>query len=131
VRLGLYRRLAELESETEIEAAAVELVDRFGKLPDEVETLLKVVAIKALCRRANVDRIEAGAKGAVITFRENKFDNPEGLLGWIASMSPLCKIRPDQKVVWFNDWENVEERLEGTKELLENLVKIAEQRKAA
>jgi len=129
VRLGLYRRLADLESENEIEAAAAELVDRFGKLPEEVETLLKVVAIKTLCRRANVDRIEAGAKGAVIAFRDNKFDNPEGLLRWIASMAPLCKIRPDQKVVWFNDWQNVDARLEGTKELLENLVVIAEQAK--
>jgi transcription-repair coupling factor (superfamily II helicase) len=126
VRLGLYRRLADLEDQNEIEAAAAELVDRFGKLPEEVETLLKVVAIKALCRRANVDRIEAGAKGAVIAFRDNKFDNPEGLLKWIAMNAPLAKVRPDQKVVWFEDWDNIETRLRGTRELLKNLVKIAE-----
>jgi transcription-repair coupling factor (superfamily II helicase) len=126
VRLGLYRRLADLEDQNEIEAAAAELVDRFGKLPEEVETLLKVVAIKALCRRANVDRIEAGAKGAVIAFRDNKFDNPEGLLKWIAMNAPLAKVRPDQKIVWFEDWDNIETRLRGTRELLKNLVKIAE-----
>lgn len=126
VRLGLYRRLADLEDQDEIESAAAELVDRFGKLPEEVETLLKVVAIKALCRRANIDRIEAGAKGAVIAFRDNKFDNPEGLLKWIASNAPLAKVRPDQKVVWFEDWDDIETRLRGTRELLQNLVKIAE-----
>lgn len=125
VRLGLYRRLADLEDQNEIESAAAELVDRFGKLPEEVETLLKVVAIKALCRRANVDRIEAGAKGAVIVFRDNKFDNPEGLLKWIAMSAPLAKVRPDQKVVWFEDWGDIETRLRGTRELLQNLVKIA------
>jgi transcription-repair coupling factor (superfamily II helicase) len=131
VRLGLYRRLADLEDESAIEPTAAELVDRFGKLPKEVETLLKVVAIKALCRRANVDRIEAGARGAVIAFRDNKFDNPEGLLRWIASNAPLAKVRPDQKVVWFEDWGDIATRLKGTRELLLNLVKIAEGGRAA
>jgi transcription-repair coupling factor (superfamily II helicase) len=126
VRLGLYRRLADLENENDIEAAAAELVDRFGKLPEEVETLLKVVGIKALCRRANVDRIEAGPKGATIAFRDNTFANPEGLLKWIAANAPLAKVRPDQKVVWFNDWNDIVTRLKGTRELLQNLVKIAE-----
>ena len=66
VRLALYRRLAELEDEREIEAFGAELIDRFGPLPEEVEHLLQIVAIKALCRRANVEKIEAGPKGAVI-----------------------------------------------------------------
>ena len=66
VRLALYRRLAEIEDEREIEAFAAELVDRFGKLPDEVEHLLQIVAIKALCRRANVEKLDAGPKGVVL-----------------------------------------------------------------
>jgi transcription-repair coupling factor (superfamily II helicase) len=131
VRLGLYRRLADLESDAEIEAAGAELVDRFGKLPPEVETLLKVVAIKAFCRRANVERIEAGPKGAVIAFRDNKFDNAEGFLAWIAANAPLAKIRPDQKIVWFEDWQDADARLAGARELLQNLVRIAELAKKA
>ena len=131
VRLGLYRRLADLESDAEIEAAGAELVDRFGKLPPEVETLLKVVAIKALCRRANVDRIEAGPRGAVVAFRDNKFDNAEGLLAWIAANAPVAKIRPDQTIVWLEDWRDAAARLAGARALLENLVRIAERAKAA
>jgi transcription-repair coupling factor (superfamily II helicase) len=131
VRLGLYRRLADLENDGEIEAAGVELVDRFGKLPPEVETLLKVVAIKALCRRANVERIEAGAKGAVMALRDNKFDNPEGLIRWIAGNAPIAKIRPDQKIVWLEGWQDAGARLAGARELLENLVRIAEGAKTA
>ena len=79
MRLALYRRLAEIEDEGEIESFAAELVDRFGKLPGEVEHLLQVVAIKALSRRANVEKIEAGPKGVVLSFRDNIFANPEGL----------------------------------------------------
>ena len=79
VRLALYRRLAEIEDERDIESFAAEMVDRFGPLPGEVEHLLQVVAIKALCRRANVEKLEAGPKGVVLSFRDNIFANPEGL----------------------------------------------------
>jgi len=44
VRLGLYRRIGALASDAETEAMAAELVDRFGKLPQEVEHLLSVMA---------------------------------------------------------------------------------------
>ncbi len=126
VRLGLYRRLADLEKSADIDAAAAELIDRFGPLPEEVKTLLEVVAIKALCRRANVERIEAGSKGAVVTFRDNKFPNPVGLIGWINDKTSAAKVRPDQKVVFFRDWDKIDHRLRGTKAVLESLVGIAE-----
>jgi transcription-repair coupling factor (superfamily II helicase) len=131
VRLALYRRLADIEDENDIEAFAAELVDRFGKPPEEVEHLLKIVAIKSLCRRANVERIEAGPKGAVLQFRDNIFPNPEGLIAYIAKESPAARVRPDQKVVLFDDWENPGDRLKGTTAMLRKLVQIAEAKKAA
>jgi transcription-repair coupling factor (superfamily II helicase) len=131
VRLGLYRRLADLENTAEIDAAAAELVDRFGALPDEVKTLLEVVAIKALCRRAHVERIEAGPKGAVVAFRDNVFPDPDGLIAWINDKRSAARVRPDQKVVLFRDWQKIEDRLRGAKTVLENLVGIAERAKAA
>ena len=131
VRLGLYRRLADLEDEQAIEAFGAELVDRFGSLPDEVEHLLKIVAIKLLCRRANVERIEAGPKGAVMQFRDNVFANPTGLISFIGKMGSAARVRPDQKVVLFYDWEKPSQRLHGTTAVLRNLVRIAEQAKAA
>jgi transcription-repair coupling factor (superfamily II helicase) len=131
VRLGLYRRLADIENEQEIEAFGAELVDRFGKLPDEVEHLLKIVAIKSLCRRANVEKIETGPKGAVMSFRDNSFANPEGLIAFIGKQGAAARVRPDMKVVLFYDWEKPSQRLHGTTAVLRNLVRIAEQAKAA
>ena len=72
------RQAVRRRTRREIEAFGAELVDRFGTLPDEVEYLLQVVAIKSLCRRANVERIEVGPKGAVLAFRDNTFANPKG-----------------------------------------------------
>lgn len=131
VRLGLYRRLADIEDEQEIEGFAAELVDRFGPLPEEVDHLLKIVAIKGLCRRANVEKVETGPKGAVLQFRDNIFPNPEGLIRFIAEQAPAARVRPDQKVVLFDDWEQPEQRLKGTTAMLRKLVRIAEQAKAA
>jgi transcription-repair coupling factor (superfamily II helicase) len=129
VRLALYRRLAEIEDEREIDAFAAELVDRFGKLPSEVEHLLQVVAIKALARRANVEKVEAGPKGVVLAFRDNVFANPEALIGYIRDHD--ARVRPDQKVVFFEDWQRPIERLKGTAAILRKLVAIAEPAKAA
>jgi len=131
VRLALYRRLAELEDEQDIEAFGAELVDRFGSLPEEVEHLLKIVAIKGLCRRANVEKIETGPKGAVLSFRDNTFANPEGLISFISRQGEGARVRPDMKVVLFHDWEQPMQRLHGTTAVLKNLVRIAEQAKAA
>jgi transcription-repair coupling factor (superfamily II helicase) len=131
VRLALYRRLAEIEDERDIEGFGAELVDRFGPLPIEVEHLLKIVAIKALCRRANVERIEAGPKGAVITFRDNSFANPERLVGFIREQGPSARVRPDMKVVFFDDWEQPEDRLKGAADILRSLVQLAQPAKAA
>jgi transcription-repair coupling factor (superfamily II helicase) len=131
VRLALYRRLAEIDDEREIEAFGAELVDRFGPLPSEVEHLLQIVGIKTLCRQANVERIEAGPKGAVISFRDNTFANPERLVAFIRDQGPAARVRPDMKVVFFDDWEDAEQRLRGTLATLRNLVTLAQPAKAA
>jgi transcription-repair coupling factor (superfamily II helicase) len=131
VRLALYRRLAEVEDEREIDAFAAELVDRFGSTPVEVKHLLQIVAIKALCRRANVEKVEAGPKGAVLTFREDRFADPEGLVRYIHDRGPTARVRPDMKVVFFEDWEKPEARLKGTTTILRSLVNLAGRAKAA
>src|SRR6185369_11246324 len=80
VRLSMYRRLSEAEKAQDREALAAELIDRFGPLPPETDSLLKVVAIKGLCRETNVAKIDVGPKGAVLTFRDNNFANPGALM---------------------------------------------------
>ena len=131
VRLGLYRRMADLDDERDIDSFAAELVDRFGPLPEEARDMLEIVRIKVLCRRANVAKIDAGPKGAVISFRDDKFDNPEGLLTFIQKQGPGVRVRPDMKVVFQDDWEGTDERLKGAAEILRHLVTIAEKKKAA
>ena len=110
----------------EIERFAAELIDRFGALPEEVQHLLKVVAIKSLCRVALVEKIDAGPKGATLTFRNNTFPNPIGLVRLIGAHASTMKVRPDQKVVIARSWPEPEDRLKGAQSVLTQLAKLAE-----
>jgi len=130
LRLQLYRRLSTLETEQDIESFAAEMVDRFGPTPPEVEQLLKIVAIKALCRRAHVEKVDAGPKGVIIAFRDNLFADPAGLVRFVSQERSYAKVRPDMKIVFVRDFDTPQERLEGTRDILRTLVSIAEKKKA-
>jgi len=122
VRMSLYRRLADLEGRDEIEGFAAELIDRFGDLPEEVENLLDIFAIKQLCRKAGVAHVEAGPKGAVIGFHKDTPPNPEKVMQWIAAKKGSIKIRPnDQKLVAVRHWETPAERVKGVQSLMKEL----------
>jgi transcription-repair coupling factor (superfamily II helicase) len=130
VRLGLYRRIGGLASDAETEAMAAELVDRFGPLPQEVENLLQVVALKRACREAGVEKLEAGPKGMVLTFRGNAFSNPAGLVAWLASKGGLVRLRPDHKLAIAREMD-VATRLRFARDTLGALAGIVGQAKAA
>ncbi|MDP6269819.1 MAG: transcription-repair coupling factor [Alphaproteobacteria bacterium] len=127
VRLGLYRRLSRLEERAEIDAFAAELIDRFGNLPEEVEHLLRIVAIKQLCRAAGVEKLEAGPRGATLNFRANEFANPAGLVAFIEDQVGTVKLRPDHKLVYMRSWPAADERLTGAQRLLVQLAEIAQE----
>lgn len=126
VRLGLYRRIAGLQNEAEIDAMRAELVDRFGSLPPEVENLLDVVVIKRLCRAAGVDRLEAGPKGMVVQFRNRQFRNPAGLLNWVERHRDQgVKLRPDHKMAVVREMTNAQ-RIRMARKVMGALKKLAE-----
>jgi transcription-repair coupling factor (superfamily II helicase) len=125
VRLGLYRRIAALVDRAEIDGFAAELIDRFGPLPPEVENLLRIVAIKRLCREAGVEKVEAGPKGAVVSFHKNNFAKPEKLIALIGRERKRFSVRPDQKLVLHSAWETPQARVEGVHALMQELAKLA------
>ena len=125
VRLGLYRRIARLEGQDQVDSFGAELIDRFGKLPGEVEHLLKIVAIKSLCRQANVEKLDAGPRGATLAFRRQRFANPGALVDFINEADGTVKLRPDHTLVVARTWEEVEMRLQGVEAIMRRLVALA------
>jgi transcription-repair coupling factor (superfamily II helicase) len=125
VRLALYRRLSDAEKADDREALAAELIDRFGPLPPEADQLLKVVAIKGLCREANVAKIDVGPKGAVVSFRNDHFANPGGLVAHVQKNQLAWRLRPDQKVVIKGEWDTPNQRLAAAERILTALATLA------
>jgi transcription-repair coupling factor (superfamily II helicase) len=122
LRLSIYRRIADLQDRTEIEAFAAELIDRFGPLPKDVENLLDLVEIKQLCRAAGVERIDAGPKGAVVSFHPSTKINIQKLVAYIQKQTGTAKIRPeDQKLVFMRAWEDLPLRVKGVHKILKEL----------
>ncbi len=125
VRMSLYRRIALLMDQEEIDAFAAELADRFGTIPPEVDNLLRVVAIKRLCRSAGVEKIDAGPKGATLAFRNNTFAKPDGLVTFIQQQAGSVQLRPDHRLVYRRAWTKPEQRVVGLTRLMEELAALA------
>jgi len=112
VRLGLYRRLSGLHTKVELEGFAAELIDRFGKLPREVNTLLLIVRIKEACKKAGIARLDGGPKGATVQFHNDKFANPAGLVEFIQDQRGLAKVK-NNKIVVRRDWTKESDKIKG------------------
>lgn len=112
VRLGLYRRLSGLATKVELEGFAAELIDRFGPLPKEVNTLMLIVRIKAMAKRAGIARIDAGPKGATIQFHNDKFANPSGLVDYLTAQGSGAKVQGN-KIVLLASWKSDADRIKG------------------
>ncbi|WP_281972016.1 transcription-repair coupling factor [Ruegeria faecimaris] len=131
VRLGLYRRLSSLSTKVELEGFAAELIDRFGTLPKEVNTLMLVVRIKAMCKRAGIAKLDGGPKGATIQFHNDKFASPQGLVEFIQNQRGLAKVK-DNKIVVRRDWKKDSDKIKGAFAIARDLAEklVAEKKRA-
>ena len=123
VRLGLYRRLSSLATKVELEGFAAELIDRFGPLPKEVNTLMLIVRIKAMCRKAGISKLDGGPKGATIQFHNEKFASPGGLVAFLEDQRGLAKIR-DNKIVVRRDWTRTPDKIKGAFTIAKDLAAL-------
>jgi transcription-repair coupling factor (superfamily II helicase) len=121
LRLSLYRTLAGFKAIKEVDQFAVELIDRFGKYPVEVEHLLLLIKLKIKAKQINVEKIDAGPKAITFAFRENKCLHPEELLDFISKNQSYLKIRPDQKLLISKEFLDIKQKIQFIDELLEKL----------
>ena len=125
LRMGLYRRLGDLDDRQAIDSFAAEMIDRFGALPDETANLLKIVEVKLNLKQAMVAKLDIGARGAVVTFAPSGFPDLASLLGYIERLKGAAKLRPDSKMTVARDWPNAEARLNGALQLARGLARVA------
>nr|WP_246351791.1 transcription-repair coupling factor [Sphingobium subterraneum] len=131
LRMGLYRRLNDLEDAHAIEAFAAEMIDRFGSLPEATQNLLTLIQIKQNCVAAGISRLDVGGKGALVTFHNDSFADPMGLIAYVQRLSGTAKLRPDNKLVITRAWPQPAARLHAGLQLSKGLAKVAENGLAA
>ena len=124
LRMGLYRRLGDLEDRQAVEEFAAEMIDRFGPLPDETKNLLTIVETKINCRKACITKLDVGAKGAVVSFIDSGFPDLAGLLAYVDRLKGQAKLRPDSKLVISRDWPSGSARLNGALQISRGLSRV-------
>ena len=121
LRLATYRRISEIEDDEAGDALAAELIDRFGKLPEEVNSLIKVMKIKRLCRKAHVEKVDAGPMGVVMTIRHKDISDPSIIMNAI-TQNAGWRLRPDQTILVKGNFEKPMPRLQGTERAVKALI---------
>ena len=121
VRMALYRRLNDAADKAEIEALAAEMIDRFGDLPAATANLVRLIEIKHQAIKANIAKIDVGAQGTLVTFHQDDFPDPAGLLAYVDRLKGTAKLRPDMKLVISRAWGSPESRLNGLFQLTKGL----------
>lgn len=125
-RMELYNRIGSIKTAEEIENLKIELIDRFGNYPVEVNNLFITIKLKILCKKAHIERLDAGEKGATVSFWQNTFPNPAGLVNYIASQMGTIRIRPDQKLIVMRPWGKIEDRLKGVEKIITRIAELSE-----
>lgn len=129
VRMALYRRLNDADDQREIDALSAEMIDRFGPLPAPTENLIKLIEIKRQAIQANIAKIDVGAKGSLVSFHDDEFPDPMGLVAYAQRLEGTVKLRPDNKLVITRTWGDPKSRLNGLFQLTKGLSQIARKAK--
>ena len=125
IRMEIYKRLSSIILEEEIDEIAAELIDRFGSLPQEVETLIDTIGLKNLCKKTNIEKIDCGNNGFLISFKNNTFSNPVELIKYINNKKNYISIRSDQRLfVKFK--EQKENLIDYIKSIVNDFLKMIE-----
>ncbi len=122
-RLSIYRRLANVDSDAELEGLRVELADRFGPLPEETQRLLDVTEMKAICKRLGIAKVAAGPKGILLAFRQDTPVEADRLVAFVHQRPGSLKLRPDAKLVASGQWPDPTVRVRELGKLLNDLEK--------
>lgn len=124
LRLSLYRKLASFRIETEIEQFAVELIDRFGEYPVEVEYLFEVLKLKIKAKKINIDKIDAGPKAITFSFYGNICPFSEKLINFVENNQSYLRIRADQKLLITKEFKETNQKIKFIEDMLEKLYKL-------
>ncbi|MGP1068490.1 transcription-repair coupling factor [Serratia sp. CY56907] len=118
-RLSLYKRIASAKSDGELDELKVELIDRFGQLPDAARNLLQCAALRLHAQKLGIKRIESNERGGFIEFGDNNRVDPGYLIGLLQGNPQVYRLDGPSKLKFTLDLADRQKRLTFTEELLD------------
>ena len=97
-RLSAYRRLSRIADMEDVSAIKEELIDRYGKLPEEVSNLLLKIVFKVLAGKAGIKKLDVAGKHLVLHMSDQHQTNPHGIVDLILSDKDRFRLTPDHKL---------------------------------
>ena len=119
LRLILYKRISAIETAEELRELQVELIDRFGLLPDRAKNLLRIAAIKKSAAALGIEKIDASAQGGYLVFGDQSHIDPVALVQLVQNGSRKFRLQGSHRLQIRDDLSDLAIRCE----LIENLLK--------
>jgi transcription-repair coupling factor (superfamily II helicase) len=121
LRLILYKRISATESAAELRELQVELIDRFGLLPDSAKNLLRIAAIKKSAAALGIEKIDAADGGGYLVFGSESHIDPVALVQLVQNDSRKYRLRGSHRLQIRDDLSNVETRFKTIENLMQDL----------
>jgi len=117
-RLSLYKRIASSDTEQQLEEIQVELIDRFGLLPDAAKNLIRQTSLRNHAERLGIRKIDMGNQGGVIEFTDNTKVKPEVIIGLMQTAPKHYKLDGPNRLRITQPLEDTQSRLKLVESLL-------------
>ncbi|MDP9141468.1 MAG: transcription-repair coupling factor, partial [Pseudomonadota bacterium] len=120
-RLTLYKRLAEASEHTELQELKVEMIDRFGLLPQPVERMFEAAELRTQAQQLGLSRVRAGSRSITLDFGAQPKVNTARLIRLIQQQPKIYKLEGQSRLHCYGEFDVIEKRAQTAAQLLDTL----------
>ena len=122
MRLTLYKRLANCQTDSQLHELQVEMIDRFGLLPDPVKTLFELAKLRQTGEQLGLLKIEAGPNGGRLKFSSGTIVEPMTIIKMVQAHPSIFRLQNNDQLSFTMPMESAMERVDGLTEILKQLL---------
>ncbi|MDJ0917282.1 MAG: transcription-repair coupling factor [Woeseiaceae bacterium] len=121
LRLILYKRISSCEDDAALRELQVELIDRFGLLPDEAKNLMQIASMKRNAQQIGIEKIDVADEGGYMTFGDDARIDPVALVKLVQNDSRRYRLHGSNRLSFKGQFEDLDKRFAAVNDLLQTL----------
>ncbi len=121
LRLMIYKRISSSKTDRELRDLQIELIDRFGLLPDPAKNFMRMAAMKLRAQALGIEKIDAADSGGYLVFAQQSYIDAVALVQLVQNDGKTYRLQGTHRLQFRLDLSNVEKRFETIEQLLTNL----------